>query len=214
MLIGAEGSSAAGQDDDEPMLQAVHRLGHLYANQDKLDEAEMYRRALEGKEKALGHDHTSTLATATDLGTLYADQGKLDEAEEMCWRALAGYEKALGRDHTSTLRTVNNLGNLYADQGKLDKAEEMYIPAGVPAREHGRNRHFDRYCTVVFRIDGFWSWGEMAISTLNERPRRDIRPNRASSATEVTKGHREKRTASKDTGTARPNRRRVRHCPG
>lgn len=86
MLIGAEGSSAAGQDDDEPMLQAVHRLGHLYANQDKLDEAEMYRRALEGKEKALGHDHTSTLATANDLGTLYADQDKLDEAEEMCWQ--------------------------------------------------------------------------------------------------------------------------------
>jgi tetratricopeptide (TPR) repeat protein len=86
----------------------------------------LLERALAGKEKALGRDHTSTLDTVHNLGLLYYAQGKLDEAEQMYIRALAGREKALGRDHTSTLDTVNNLGNLYCAQGKLDRAEQIF----------------------------------------------------------------------------------------
>ena len=109
---------------------AFHNLGDLYFDQGKLAEAEkMYIRALQGKEEALGPDHTSTLDTVNNLGNLYADQGKLAEAEKMYIQALQGREEALGPDHTLTLDTVNNLGNLYADQGKLAEAEKMYIRA-------------------------------------------------------------------------------------
>ena len=112
---------------DDGMEWAFHSLGDLYADQGKLDEAEkMYQRALQGKEKAWGPDHTSTLDTVNNLGNLYKSQGKLDEAEKMYQQALQGYEKAWGLDHTSTLNTVNNLGNLYKSQGKLDEAEKMY----------------------------------------------------------------------------------------
>ncbi len=105
----------------------LHQFVGLYRQNDMIAEAEkMYRRALDGKEKAWGPDHTSTLDTVNNLGLLYADQGKLVEAEEMYQRALDGKEKAWGPDHTSTLDTVNDLGNLYADQGKLVEAEEMY----------------------------------------------------------------------------------------
>ncbi|MCJ1405466.1 hypothetical protein MMC11_008694 [Xylographa trunciseda] len=99
----------------------------LYRNQGKLAEAEqMYERALQGYEKALGAEHISTLRTVNNLGTLYRNQGKLAEAEQMYERALQGYEKALGAEHISTLRTVNNLGTLYRNQGKLAEAEQMY----------------------------------------------------------------------------------------
>ncbi|SLM37995.1 kinesin light chain 1, partial [Lasallia pustulata] len=57
----------------------------------------MYRRALEGYEKAWGPEHTSTLRTVNNLGRLYADQGKMAEAEAMYRRALEGKEKAWGR---------------------------------------------------------------------------------------------------------------------
>jgi hypothetical protein len=80
----------------------------------------MFQRALNGYEKALGPDDTSTLDTVNNLGLLYTDQGKLGEAEEMYKRALKGKEKALGPDHTSTLGIVRNLGNLYASQGMLN----------------------------------------------------------------------------------------------
>ena len=116
--------------DTDGLDWALHNLGDLYADQGKLDEAEkMYVRALQGREKALGSDHTSTLDTVNNLGNLYQNQGKLAEAEKMYVRALQGSEKALGPDHTSTLNTVNNLGNLYRNQGKLDEAEKMYIRA-------------------------------------------------------------------------------------
>ncbi|KAF4340652.1 tetratricopeptide repeat domain protein [Fusarium beomiforme] len=93
----------------------------------KLKEAEaMYKRSLEGREKALGPDHTSTLNTVINLGSLYLEQGKLKEAEAMYKRSLEGLEKALRPDHTSTLTAVNNLGNLYSNQGKLKEAEAMY----------------------------------------------------------------------------------------
>jgi tetratricopeptide (TPR) repeat protein len=85
----------------------------------------MYQRALQGTEKALGVEHTSTLDTVHNLGDLYADQGKLVEAEQMYQRALQGTEKALGAEHTSTLDTVHSLGLLYTDQGKLVEAEQM-----------------------------------------------------------------------------------------
>ncbi|KAL2811480.1 hypothetical protein BJX63DRAFT_433329 [Aspergillus granulosus] len=115
------------QDNKINVYKTLDGLGNLYTGQAKLKEAEgIFWRALEGKERALGPDHTSTLDTVNNLGSLYFDQGKLNEAERMYQRALIGSEKALGPDHTSTLDTVNNLGSLYSDQGKLKEAEEMY----------------------------------------------------------------------------------------
>jgi tetratricopeptide (TPR) repeat protein len=107
--------------------QEEHNLGCLNRARGWVDTAEeMFRRALETREKALGRDHTSTLATVNELSLVYRDQGKLDKAQEMFWRVLEGHEKALGHDHTSTLATVNELGLVYRNQGKSDTAEEMF----------------------------------------------------------------------------------------
>jgi Tfp pilus assembly protein PilF len=105
----------------------LHRFGDVFSNHGQFDEAEkMYQRALQGREKAWGLEHTSTLATVNNLGNLYKSLGRLDEAEKMYQRALQGKEKAWGLEHTSTLNTVNNLGNLYKSLGWLDEAEKMY----------------------------------------------------------------------------------------
>ncbi|KAH8431005.1 tetratricopeptide repeat protein [Aspergillus melleus] len=72
----------------------------------------MYRRALAGKERALGPDHTSTIETVNNLAVLYYDQGKLQEAEEMYQRALAGKEKALDPDNNRTQLVVDNVNAL------------------------------------------------------------------------------------------------------
>jgi tetratricopeptide (TPR) repeat protein len=86
---------------EDGMVWVYHKLGLLYADQCKLAEAEqMYQRALQGYEKALGAEHTSTLRTVSALGILYHNQGKLAEAEQMYQRTLQGFEKALGAEHT------------------------------------------------------------------------------------------------------------------
>ncbi|KAI9888243.1 MAG: hypothetical protein M1814_000933 [Vezdaea aestivalis] len=123
--------SYSWRSGDSPEWKYFHnrtfqRLGFFLKDQGKLPEAEaMYQRALHSREKALGPDHTSTLATIGSLGVLYCDQGKFTEAERMYQRALQGYEKALGPNHISTLNTIGNLGVLYSEQGKLVDAEVM-----------------------------------------------------------------------------------------
>lgn len=112
---------------DRAAMVSIHKLGILYSDQGKFREAEaMYKRALESYEKALGHDHISTLGIINNLGIIYKDQGKLGEAEAMYKRALEGYEKALGCDHISALDTAYNLGILYRAQSKPKEAEAMY----------------------------------------------------------------------------------------
>ena len=69
----------------------------------------MYRRALDGYEKAWGPEHTSTLDTVNNLGSLYGHQGKLAEAEKMYRRALDGYEKLRGPNHPTAKLIGRNL---------------------------------------------------------------------------------------------------------
>jgi Tetratricopeptide repeat len=95
-------------------------------NDVNVEAEEMYMRALRGKEKAWGAEHTLTLDTVNHLGNLYTEHGKMVEAEKVYMRALQGVKKAWEPEHTSTLRTINNFGNLRCEQGELLEAEEMY----------------------------------------------------------------------------------------
>jgi tetratricopeptide (TPR) repeat protein len=77
-VTGGNSEGIHKSEKQETVLDAIHLLGALYADQGKLGEAEqMYERALRGYEEALGPTHTSTLNTVNNLGILYADQGKL-----------------------------------------------------------------------------------------------------------------------------------------
>ena len=96
--------------EDQDCNDSFFNLGFLYANQGKMAEAEkMYERALSGREKAWGLEHTSTLDTVNNLGVLYADQSKMTEAEKMYERALDGYVKSMGPDHPRTIVIRGNL---------------------------------------------------------------------------------------------------------
>ncbi|KAK9423613.1 putative Tetratricopeptide repeat domain protein [Seiridium unicorne] len=126
LLSHAMISCATLQSSDEDVSWALHNLGNLFANQNKIQEAkETYLRALRGYERGPGH--TSTLSTINNLGLIYVDEGKPQEAEKMFLRALRGYKTSWGLNHTSTLRTVNNLARLYASHMKPQKAESMYL---------------------------------------------------------------------------------------
>src|ERR1700710_1632457 len=108
---------------EDGLADGYHNLGLLYADQGKLVEAEqMYQRALQGKEKAWGPEHTSTLNTVNNLGLLYAGLGRLKDAEKMYHRALQGYEKALGQEavkkYIPALKTSENLAALLQKTGR------------------------------------------------------------------------------------------------
>lgn len=59
----------------------------------------MYRRALEGYEKALGRENPYTLTSISNLGSALQGQGNYGDAEAMYRRALKGCGKVLGLEH-------------------------------------------------------------------------------------------------------------------
>ena len=88
----------------------IHNMGYLDSMMGRWTEAEMmYMRALKGKEKAWGAEHTSTLETVNNLGVLYTDQGKMQEAEEMYMRALKGFKNMYGANHPRVSVVISNL---------------------------------------------------------------------------------------------------------
>lgn len=74
----------------------------------------IYQRALRGREKELGPDHTLTLQTVNGLGNLYKDQDRLGEAEAMYQRALSE-QMALGASYWKSGLTLRNIQQIRLD---------------------------------------------------------------------------------------------------
>jgi tetratricopeptide (TPR) repeat protein len=72
----------------------------------------LYRRALKGREKALGLKHADTLWAVNDAGLVLAELGQINEAKCMQERALSGQMEVLGPEHRHTLWTKRVLDEL------------------------------------------------------------------------------------------------------
>lgn len=116
---------ALGWDEDAALeVNKAARLCQIYG---RLDQAEpLYRRALENRERTLGPEHPSTLASLKNLSQLYHSMGKFQQAEPLMRRDLRAKESSLGPDHPSTLAVVQSLATLELDQGRLKEAEALY----------------------------------------------------------------------------------------
>ncbi|KAK3333869.1 hypothetical protein B0T19DRAFT_139514 [Cercophora scortea] len=114
------------KEDTNKWAQLLTNIGWYRAAAGMYGVAEqMHRRALDGKEKVLGPEHPSTLASVSNLASVLQDQGKYEEAEQMNRRALNGKEKVLGPEHPSTLASVSNLALVLRGQGKYEEAEQI-----------------------------------------------------------------------------------------
>ncbi|KAL1994652.1 hypothetical protein VTN49DRAFT_2122 [Thermomyces lanuginosus] len=112
---------------EDGMSDLLFKVGRGYQILGQYRQAEaMHRRALKGREAALGPDHLDTLAGVDNLGATLRHQGQYKKAEEMHRRALEGREKVLGPNHADTITSVNNLGSDLWYQGKYDKSEPMH----------------------------------------------------------------------------------------
>eukprot|EP01038_Epipyxis_sp_PR26KG_P007535 gene7535-10268_t len=118
-------SDAVNRDMEDALTEYVH-IGRIYFDQGLLVEAEeMFRRALNGREKLLGPYHLNTVNTINNLAILLHNQDRQEEAEEMYRRAINGSLIALGQDHPDTLSAMNSFGKLLYNMRKLEEAEDM-----------------------------------------------------------------------------------------
>jgi tetratricopeptide (TPR) repeat protein len=86
----------------------------------------MYETVLQARERVLGPDHPSTLATMNNLAAVENNLGRFDEARQMYETLLQARERVLGLDHPSTLATMNNLAAVENNLGRFDEARQMY----------------------------------------------------------------------------------------
>lgn len=90
---------------------------------------EMYRRALEGRERVLGVEHPNTLTSVGNLALVLRELGKYAAAEEMYRRALEGRERMLGPEHPNTSSSAYNLAALLHIQKRYGDASPLYLRA-------------------------------------------------------------------------------------
>ena len=132
-IVGAGREGREGDVKASIRPGSLHSLGYLLEEEDRQRAAQMYQRALAGKEKAWGPQHTSTLTTVNNLGNLYKVLGRLEEAEQMYQRALAGYAKAIHPDNLLTcVPALNNMwafASLRQSQGRIEDARHWYSHA-------------------------------------------------------------------------------------
>ena len=108
-------------------LDALHNVAVTLRHQNRFEEAEeLYRLALERREKILGPDHTDTLSTLHNLAFTLSGQKRFEEAEGLYRLALERRGKILGPDHTDTLSTLHNLSFVLSDLSRSEEAEGLY----------------------------------------------------------------------------------------
>ena len=93
----------------------------------------MYKRALQGLEKALGPDHTSTRVTVSNLGALYLNQGRLQEAKAMYQRGRFGNQAVLVAHHRKSELLLQNMQSLQLPAGQYHHQSSL-LPTNVLIR--------------------------------------------------------------------------------
>ncbi|MEH6374508.1 tetratricopeptide repeat protein [Streptomyces sp. KLMMK] len=78
------------------------------------------------RERVLGENHPSTLASLNNLAALLQDQGELKKARALHERVWSFYRRTRGEDHPRTLTSLNNLAAVLQDQGELETARTFH----------------------------------------------------------------------------------------
>jgi tetratricopeptide (TPR) repeat protein len=104
----------------------MHNLAEIQGLQGKYAEAEgLFRETLEGRRRALGPEHPSTLETLAEFARMYQRQDHYALAETYAAQALAGRRRALGAEDLRTMETAADLALAYQSQGKFAESEPL-----------------------------------------------------------------------------------------
>jgi hypothetical protein len=111
---------------DLRLATSLANLAQLKLRQRSHDEADrLFRRSLEIRESALGHDHASLVQTVNGLAAVCYARGDVDAAEPLFQRALSITERRLGAQHPDIVTSLNSLARIafkrndYAAAGPL-----------------------------------------------------------------------------------------------
>jgi tetratricopeptide (TPR) repeat protein len=110
-------------------LGAIERLGRVYEEQGKFEQAEaFYRREADADQTTLPHGHLRTIALLNDLGLFYERRGRLQEAEAYYTRALEQFDGVAsdsGLMDSNLATAIENYSRLLQSEGHLANPSSM-----------------------------------------------------------------------------------------
>lgn len=105
----------------------LHNLAVLYADTDRVDEAEsLYKNAIQKKKEALGENHPAITVSMKGLATIYYKKGMISEAERLIRKIIDIQKEQFGENHINTLSTMNTLGFYLMKKGEYEEAERIF----------------------------------------------------------------------------------------
>ena len=108
-------------------IDAKARLGYALRKRGYFPESKiLLTDVLEARERTLGAEHPSTLASVNNLANCLRAMGQLKDAEALFRRALEAQERTLGAEHPSTLNSVNSFALCLQGMGQLKDAEALH----------------------------------------------------------------------------------------
>jgi tetratricopeptide (TPR) repeat protein/predicted Ser/Thr protein kinase len=134
---------AAVERANDPVARGwlLNNLGSLHGQRGELDEAhDLFQRALEVKESALGPDHLDVGIAWSNLGNALAGGDHPDEAREAFERARAIFVAKVGESHPYVAFVETGLGDLGEERGELALAAEHHQHA-LEIRERSLGPH-------------------------------------------------------------------------
>jgi len=116
---------AAEYDDDLTRAKIAHNLGSLYQREDRYHDAEdMFRSALELRQKNLPAASTEIAYSLSDLAEIYRVEGRTWEASNLLETAVSSLQQ-FHPDDPGLPRVLSNLAVVRFTFRKLDEAEEL-----------------------------------------------------------------------------------------
>jgi tetratricopeptide (TPR) repeat protein len=138
-------------NNEEGIANACFKIGDIYLQRGKWDEAKEYLREAKAICGKLGNEEGGAL-TAIGLGDVYRNTRILETARTHYEQALDFFEKK--EDEKNIANMVARLGELARDQGDLSRALEAFSRAGDICRAHQDQlgeAHFNEKMALVYR---------------------------------------------------------------
>ena len=117
------------QGKDEQLAPSEARARSRAGGQVFTETENLFRRAMNIQERALGAEHPALANTMNNLGSLLDQRGRFQDSEPLERHALAIFEKSLGSLHPDAAAALTSLAVSLDRQGKIVEAEQTYLKA-------------------------------------------------------------------------------------
>lgn len=134
----------ANHEEETEVAIGLNNRGILLGDMGRDEEAvEVLQRALEIRERVLGHDNVTTAVTMGALANVFNHLGRFDRAESLYAGELSIRQRLLPPDHMDVALSLENLAGVVSSRGDYPRARVLFDRAVAIRERHQPPEHQD-----------------------------------------------------------------------